>query len=445
MSVKTSRRRVLRGLVGGAAVSVSLPLLDCFLDGNGAALASGRPMPVRFGTWFWGCGMNPARWTPEKAGAGYDVPVELKPIEGLRDKISVLSGFNVILDGKANHVHVSGTYGARTGTAPPSLTNVDLTTLDVLVADAVGTASRFRSLELTATGDPKHSYSRRSAASVNPSEGSPVAFYTRVFGPEFQDPNAADFKPDPRVMVRQSVLSAVKEDRDAVARDLGAADRARLDDYFTSVRQLENQLELQLQKPPPAEACRVPGKPAEGPVGLEIAMAEGNHRLMAQMLAMALACNQTRVFNMVFSDAVSNLRRPGESSTHHTYTHDEPVDHELGYQPKATWFEMRSMEAWAEFVRTLDAVREGDGTLLDNCLVWAHSDSSFAKTHDILGLPGMIAGRAGGRVRPGIHVKGNGDPVSRIGLTLQQAMGMTVDKWGTGSMQTARPLGELLV
>ena len=109
-----------------------------------------------------------------------------------------------------------------------------------------------------------------------------------------------------------------------------------------------------------------------------------NHALMAQTLALALACDQTRVFNMVFSNRASSLRRPGSSDTHHTLTHEEPRDPNLGYQPKATYFVLKSMEAWANLVETLAAVPEGDGTLLDNCLVMAHSETSEANTHSVV-------------------------------------------------------------
>jgi hypothetical protein len=131
--------------------------------------------------------------------------------------------------------------------------------------------------------------------------------------------------------------------------------------------------------------------------------------------------------------------------THHSLTHEELIDPQLGYQPQATAFHMQALAAWATFVGVLASLREGDGTLLDNCLVLAHSDTSFAKTHDVLGIPVMLAGRAGGRIKTGLHVAGNGEPVTRIGLTIQQAMGLPVDRWGNGAMQTGKPISELLV
>ena len=78
MSFTLDRRTALRGMVNGMAVAVGLPLLDIFLDGNGTAMAAtGAPMPIRFGTWFWGLGVNPPRWFPSAAGKDYELKVEL--------------------------------------------------------------------------------------------------------------------------------------------------------------------------------------------------------------------------------------------------------------------------------------------------------------------------------------------------------------------------------
>jgi hypothetical protein len=160
---------------------------------------------------------------------------------------------------------------------------------------------------------------------------------------------------------------------------------------------------------------------------------------------MALACNQTRVFNMAFNNALSSLRRPGTAYTHHTLTHEEAVDQKLGYQPEAFWFNCRVMESLAMFIDTFRSVKEGNGTLLDNTLIFAHAETSYAKVHAVDNIPVMTIGRAGGRVKTGLHISGRGDPVSRIGLTAMQVMGLPVEKWGTGSLQTSKIISEILV
>lgn len=437
------RRTFLRGSLGGVATTLGLPLLDLFLNDAGTAYASGAPLPVRFGTWFWGCGMNPQRWVPGALGRDWPSTPELAPVEPVRAHLNILSGFNVDLDGLANHPHISGVLGMLTGAVPPKPEDVLAPSLDVLISDAIGGGTRFRSLEFAATGSPRHTYSLRDAAAKNPSEVSPLALHQRVFGSGFRDPNAGEFVPDPEVLLRRSAISAVGDDLKRLERELGSHDRQRLDAYLTSLRQLEHQLVLQLEAPPPLAACRIPGAPEATEISADIDQALANHALAADILALALACDQTRVFNVVFSYGASNLQRKGNTTGHHQLTHEELVDPKLGYQPQATFFVDRSMEAFAAFVAKLASVEEGDGTLLDHCLVLAHSETSFAKAHDVTNLPIMTAGRAGGRLATGRHIAGGSDPATRVGLTVQQLMGMPVERFGQGAMETNKPVGEL--
>lgn len=441
---KFTRRTLLRGALQGAAVSMALPFLDCFMNGNGTAMAATRErLPLRFGTWVWGCGFIPERWIPTAAGSNFLMPADLAPLTPYKDKLALFSGFDVKLDGVANKPHITGCLGLRTGIPVPTEV-VSAPTLDVLVGDAIGGGTRFSSIEVSTSGIQR-SYSFRAGGSPNPSETSPLILYQRIFGEGFQDPNAAKFSPDPQTMVRESVLSGVKEDRQRLMKMVGANDRARLDQYFTSVRQLEQKLALQLQPPAPVKNFNMPKAPAAVPLNSEVDNVMVIHKLMAELLAQALQCNQTKIFNVLFSDTASNLHRRGESTTHHTLTHEEPVNTKLGYQEQVGWFATQSMVAWKDFLAALDGIPEGDGTLLDNCLILAHSDCSIAKAHAVEGIPAMIAGSAGGRIRTGFHIDGRSDPITRIGLTVQQALGMPVEKWGTRSMETNRTISELLV
>ena len=450
MTASTRRSFLMRGMVGGTAVAVGLPLLDLFLGTNGDAYAAslgGGALPVRFGTWFWGCGMIPSRWEPKTQGPNYDLPPQLAPIQAVQQHISVLSGFDVSLDSKSNLPHLSGNTAVRTGAPADDWQSIRAPTFDVLIADAIGGGSVARSLDLSADGNAKTSYSYRNGNSLNAATPSAFALYQQIFGPDFHDPNRADFTPDPKLLARKSVLSAVGEQRRALLGQVGAADRAKLDQYFTSVREIENKLALQLQKPPPAEACVRPSEPPELAANVDMtdqSVRRVNHKLMADLLAMSLACNQTRVFNMTFSAAAADLHQAGETTGYHQTTHEEPIDRTIGYQPTVDRFATHSMEAWAEFVAALAAVKEGPGTLLDNCMVLAHSEVSYAKNHDVSGIPVMIAGRAGGKIKSGVHVAGSGDTISRVGLTAQQVMGVNVESWGFESMQAKHAISEIL-
>jgi hypothetical protein len=434
------RRRFLRGTLGGGAVTLALPFLDCFLDTNGTALADGAPLPIRFGTWIQALGLNPGLWEPEKVGPGYDMRDQLKALAPYKDKINIFSGLRVFLDGHPPQVHNTGIQVCMGGGIPSGTDGFP--SIDTLIADTIGTRTRFRSLEVSCTGVPV-SYSRRSGSAINPSETSPVALYKRIFGPDFRDPNAADFTPDPKVMARRSVLSAFAEERQAVLGAVGAADRSRLDEYFTSLRALEQQLDLQLQKPATLAACAVPAKlEQEATTDAVVDDAVANHRLFIGLLAHALACDQTRVINLMLM--ASELRRPASPMTYHIYTHEEQIDPNIGCQPNVTYFMGRCMDAAADMLAALDGVREGDGTLLDRTLMVYITDHGYAKYHSLEHMPLITFGKAGGRVKTGIHVRAEGDTTSRVGLTVQQAFGVPLAAWGTESNQTSKTFTEVL-
>lgn len=441
---KPNRRLVLRGLLNGAAVSVALPLLNCFLNNSGTALASGDPLPVRFGTWLWGLGIQKSIFVPKKTGPNYDLPEEIASLKAVRDYVNVFTNFTAFRDG-AFFCHYTGWIVGRTGVAPLNLGQSPGESIDVTIANQIGRTTRFKTLTAAATGDVRTVVSYESAISPNPPDVSPVTFYTRLFGPDFQDPNAPSFTPNPRVMARRSALSPVVDQIKVLNKRLGAEDRTRLDQYFSGIRHLEHQFDQQLTKPHPIEACHAPKAPKEEEkTGQDIELIMHRHKLLADLMAMAVACDQTRVFNMSFSDAQSNATKAGYEKPHHTTTHEEPTDPALGYQPNCDWFTRRSMESWAYFVEAFQKIKEGDGTLLDNVLIFANSDVGYARIHSMDGMAAFLAGRAGGRIKSGQHIDGAGTGITRIGYTAIRAMGLDVPYWGGKSNQTSKAVSEIV-
>ena len=441
-----NRRRVLKGMMGGSAVTVGVPLLNLFLNGNGNALADGSPMPVRFGTWVWGLGMNDAIFTPKKTGRDFDLPEEIAALKSVQKHINLFTRFNTFKDGAPLMCHHTGWVILRSGIAPtPAMTRPG-ETIDVTVAKKIGNATRYSILSATATGDVRDSYSYESQNSVNAPEYSPIRMYQNLFGAEFQDPNAAEFKPNPRAMVRKSVLSGVLDEAKNLQREVGSEDKARLDQYFTSLRDLEKQFDLQLTKPQPLAACKPGAANRDEPTaGLDAVRVGERHGLMTKLMVMAIACDQARVFNMGYAGETAATTKPGYEKPHHTATHEEPTDPKLGYQVEVSWFTRRAMENWAEFVKAFADQKEGDGSLLDNCLVYAMSDISFAKIHSLDNIPMFTAGTAGGKVKTGYHIQGNGEPGTRLGYTLMKVMGLDIPSWGTLSNTTSKEFGEILV
>ncbi len=443
---KYTRRRVLKGLLNGSAVTVALPFLDAFLNGNGTALASNQAMPIRFGTWGYGLGMNPKVFVPKKYGPGYDLPPEIASWKNVRDHINLITNTRAFTDTNSNLCHYTGWVISRTGTSPKNTNDIPGETIDVTIANEIGGTTRFRSLTATAGGDLDSTYSYQNATTPNPPEWSPLNFYTRLFGPAFNDPNAETFTPDPRVMVRKSVLSGVMEDSQKLAKSLGMDDRARLDQYFTGLRQLERQFEQRLIKPEPIASCRPPGaEPADVPMDKEAESVAIRHRMMTDLMVMAVACDQTRVFNMAYALAASPIIKPGYPKPHHTTTHEEPVDPELGYQPTHSWFLRRAMESWAEYVEAFASIKEGDGTLLDNVLIYGTTDHGYARTHTLDSMPVFTAGRAGGKLKTGLHLDLNDTAGTRVGYTALRAMGIDKPSWGTLGNKASDVVSEILV
>ena len=439
MKPRLTRRSMLRGMLGGTAVSVALPFLECFLNERGTALASGAPLPPVFGSWFQNLSLNPGRWKPDRVGAGFQNNVELKVLDPFRERMNIISGCKYFLDGRPLETHVSGVQIATMGSLPFGTSSDP--SLDTFIAEVIGPRTRFRSVEIALSGG-RQSLSRGKGGVINPSEPSPAALYARLFGAEFRDPNAANFTPDPHDMARRSVLSALTDERRQIMAQVGAADRARLDAYFTSVRQVEQQLDIALTAPAPIESCRKPELAPQDEPGKTVGAVEKNNKLFAQLMAHAIACDQTRVFNVNFG--TQGLRTPGGIRDWHSLTHEEPIDPQLGYQKDVTWFINFATGTFAQFLHELDGYREGAGSVLDRAVVVWQTDHGYARTHTMDDLPILTIGSGAGRIKTGMHIVASGDPSARIGLTVQQALGVSVNSWGRLSNKTSRPFTELL-
>ncbi|MEJ1964962.1 MAG: DUF1552 domain-containing protein [Gammaproteobacteria bacterium] len=348
------RRHVLRGMLNGGVVAVALPVLDCFLNDSGTAYANGAQLPVRFGTWFWGLGGNNSILVPKKTGTGYEIPQQLAPVERVREHVNLITNLTAFRDGEPNLCHYSGWIIGRTGKAPKGSGERPGETIDVTVANEISRSTRFRTLTASATGDFRNTVSYENENSPNPPEISPLEFYSRLFGTDFQDPNSPTFTPNPRVMVRKSVLSVVMDESRSLEKTVGARDKERLDEYFTGLRHLEKQFDQQLTKPEPIAACHAPPAVTSDPrMGVDVEMVKTRHRMLTDLMVMAVACDQTRVFNMAYSNAQANTVKQGYEKPHHTTTHEEPIDKTLGYQPNHAYFASRAIEEWGVLRRGL--------------------------------------------------------------------------------------------
>jgi hypothetical protein len=438
--IRLNRRTLLKGALGGAAVSVGLPALEAMFNANGNALADGTGLPKRFGIFYWGNGVIPEKWVPQGEKEDWTLSEQMMPLEALKPYLTPISGMAVLTGNTIPHG--SGPAGILSGAemsprAGPEDFIFSRASIDQIIAEEIGKETRFPSLEMGAR--PSRGLSYNWSGSQNPPESSPIRLFQRIFNDEFVLPGSEPIL-NPKVAFRRSVLDAVMNDANRLRGRLSATDKIRLDQHFDGVRALEQRLERLSQNPPSLAACSVPAMPGEDPPDLD-----GRPQLheiqsaLTDVLRMALACDQTRVFSNYFTYPVNNVLYPGATAGHHQLTHDEP-----GEQPQVNTIIKMIMTELAFFLTQLKDVSEGDGTLLDSCAILCTSDVSFGRTHTIDNYPVIIAGSGGGELRTNYHHKAvPGDSVGKVSLTLMRAMGLTAATFGAGAGMVNETITEI--
>lgn len=433
---RIDRRTLLKGVLGGAAVTVGLPWLEIFTAPAGAASGA---FPVRYGLFFWGNGVHPERWVPSSTGTDWELSEQLVPLADVKDVVTVVSGLAVKTPNTIPHS--SGAAGILTGT--PLVVQGDSNTfgapsIDQVIAAELGGATRFRSLEFGA--EPRKGLSHNGPHNQNPPETSPHLLWERIFGVGFREPGEEGIV-DPSIGLRRSVLDAVMQDSADLRAMLGHEDQVRLEQHQEGIRELELRLARLEEDPPNLASCmRAPQPLSDYPYIDGRPQIAAKNRAMCDIVALALACDQTRVFSNFITDPVNDLLFEGASAGHHQLTHDEPGD-----QPQVHQIVLSLVAEFAYLVQALRAIPEGDGTLLDNCLVLGTTDVSYGRTHSLDEFPVLLAGSMCGRVRSGEHIRFEGaENSSRLHLTIMQALGMTVDSFGTADGYTEDTLSEIL-
>ena len=452
-SSRLDRRTLLRGVAGGMFASLALPTFEAMLNSHGTAYADGLPLPKRFGVFFWGNGVRLKQWVPQKTGAAWDLSEELTPLAKVKEYVSVVSGMNIKSGNERGH-H-AGCVGILSGSpmisqdpqGAPYASTFSAPSIDQVVATHLKPPTRFRSLELGVSrrvsgseGTTLKYLSHNGPDNANPPEYSPAAMFKRLFGDGFVSPGQKQVV-DPRLALRRSVIDAVRTDARALQQRLGATDRQRLDQHIESIRALEIQIQAIETALPPPSACVAPGAPAD---------LTGDDHLtaitdaMANLLALSLACDQSRIFSIQFSGSVGSTvyKEIGVTTEHHGITHDEPGD-----QPTVHAITVFIMKRFASFLEQLENTPEGTGNLLDRCAILASSDTAEGQPHSISDYPILIAGGAGGSlVHPGIHYRsGTGENTSNALLTLLQAMDIDVTEFGNAAGKTTKTVAALRV
>jgi hypothetical protein len=445
-----SRRTVLRGmLAGGVAVTVPLPRFAAMLNGNGTAYAQeGTPLPVRFGTWFFGNGIIPDRWVPSATGqaGAWQLSEQLAPLAQVKPWLSVLTGLSIKVPN--NSPHASHPCAALTG-ANTGAGQVRLPTIDQLIAPAIGGGTAYPtgihaglSNQTGATGLGL-AVSHRGPNAANPPTYSPAALYAELLGLTSDGTPAAV---DPELAFRRSVLDAVAEDARSLEGRLGADDRVRLEHHLDGLNELGGRIS---RLAAPIATGPVPNPDQLYPLrGGDGEISRLRNQAFADLLVFALATDLTRVFSFMFTCPAShgNYADCGlvNSSFHEDYGHRLSKS---GLSAATRGFNTGvkyAMSNLADLLTKMNEVPEGSGTLLDNSCVYVTSCVSESQTHSGNDYPLLVAGKAGGRLRSDQHVRLLDENVSKVPFTLLTALGGTAESFGEADGLVNSGIAELL-
>lgn len=429
-----SRRTLLRGL----GTALALPSLEAMLP----SVARAQTMnPRRFVAFYVPCGIRMNRWTPAATGADYALTSILSPL-GASGALPSVKEDTLVLTGLANRParpdgpgdHASGT-GAFITIAHPFKTNGanirNGISFDQVLANAWRGQTRFASLELgidggAASGDCDSGYSCAYARNIAwASETQPLAKETNpqsVFDRLFAgvDPNQTAAAVARRKLYRQSVLDAVKEDTTSLQQRLGATDKRKLDEYMTGVRDLEVRIASEQ-----ATSC----SPGARPTGWTDIRDKADQ--MLDLIAFSLQCDLTRSVTYMQQNAGSgyvyrflNVNGSPITEGHHSLSHHGG---DAGKNDALEAIGRWEVEQFAKLARKLKAIREADGTtVLDNSALFFSSEIEDGDSHSHFNMPILVAGRAGGTLRPGQHQRYTNQPsVGNLFVTMAQALGVS--------------------
>ncbi len=429
-----SRRTLLRG----AGTAVALP----FLDAMTPALTAATARPVRMAFVYVPNGIDMRNWNPAYEGALGELPRILKPLEPFKNDVTLLSnlthnGGRALLDGAGDHGRCCGGYLSGVQVRK---TMVDIKagiSCDQIVANDVGKQTRFPSLEVgledaRQAGDCDSGYSCaytnnlawRGDAQPLPPVLDPRALFERLFG------DGANLSPEQKALrtkQRRSILDFVTGDTKTLQANLGPTDKRKLDEYLSSIRDIE----LQLIKAEKDNAQVNPGM--DKPYGVPADFAE-HFKLMTDMMTVAYQADLTRVMTfLVTREGTSRAYREiGIADGHHPLTHHQNKPDMMEKVAQINTYHMTQFAAWIE---KLKSIRDGDGTLLDNSMIVYGAGLSDGNRHTHEDLPTLIAGRGGKHIGGGIKagrriVYRKETPMSNLFLTMMDRMGTKVDHFG---------------
>ncbi len=421
-----SRRTVLRGL----GASLALPLLDSMIPALSSAHAQVAERTRRLGVVYVPNGMAMKAWTPAGEGNNFEITRILQPMADYRDRMLVISGLNGPQSNAG--VHASASTRFLTG-AIPARTESDLqasVSIDQLVAQRYGNETQLGSLELALDqndvfGSCDIGFSCQYTSTISwrdqftplPMETNPRLVFERLFGDIGTTDPTVRLQ---RIKKDQSLLDSISERVSELNRSVGAGDRAKLDQYLDSVRDVERRIQMaeaqsNRELPELTQPSGIPGTYEE------------HAKLMFDLQVLAYQTDLTRVITFMLGRELSGrtFAEIGVPDSHHPTSHhrDDPVLYE-----KVTKINEFHTSLFAYYLDKLDATPDGDGTLLDNILLLYGAGMSDSNQHSNRGLPLVLFGGGAGAIKGGRHLRyPEGTPISNLHLTMLDKLGLPVD------------------
>jgi hypothetical protein len=431
-SIRLSRRTLLRG----AGASLALPWLEAMGPVASAAANPGRP-PVRMAILYMPNGVNAGKWTPEGEGRDFQLSPALEPLKDLKDDLLVLTNlWNA--GAKGSEGHYIKTAGFLTCTTVTKTLGVDINchgvSMDQLAAQKTSAQTPLPSLELAIenvkTGVDKNvGYTRVYGSHIAWSgptsplarELNPRLVFERLF--RAGQPQQDSIKQD------MLLLDRVLDDAKELRKQLGQADRHRVDEYLSVVRSLETRLDRASRPEKTNWKPRVPLDLAASPAGIP-ENREEHVRLMLDMIALAFQTDTTRVSTFMFGNSVSNANfsfLEGVTEGHHSLSHHEDKEDKLQqYYLINRWH----IEQYAYLLRKLRGMQEGESSVLDNSMILFGAGLRDGNSHSPHNLPIVVAGKGGGRLDTGQHlVYAEDTALANLYVSMLDAFGTPVERF----------------
>jgi hypothetical protein len=439
MTFLTKKSLPRRTMLKGIGTGIALPVLDAMIP---ALSAQTRKAPPRLGFVYASHGIIHSEWKPRTNGRNYELSPNLKPLERLRDQFNVLTNLSHLEadtkgDGSGDHNRAAAAWltgvHAYDRTRPGAEIRL-ATSADQIAARQLGRDTQVPSIEMTLDAASQGScdsgdcfyvntVSWRSETMPNSPEMHPRVIFERLFsdGGSVEQRRA-------RIKNDGSILDSVLEETGLLAAKLGHSDSSKLDEYLSSIREVEQRIESAEAKV--QESVELPDQPVGIPANFE-----DHAKLMFDLQLMAFRADITRVFSLIMARELSgrsyaNIGVPGN---HHLISHHRE-DPQLKAQ-KAR-IDTYHIQVLSYFLDKMRATPDGDGSLLDHSLIMFGSGMGDGNLHRHSDLPVILAGKLHGKFQTGYHFAYEPDtPMANLLITVLDSVGIPIEKLGDSTGQ----------